>query len=208
MVVNVNAYKSSKTSLSEIVPSEYLSSGNTNVNAYLHLNGPIMQRIEPTFSFELPNSSEEVNNIFFSSIDTTNKENLTRQFAYFMVTNNFMPAQMFSNSDRNNVPGLNMFSNIVNNMLGDLFATRNGSFGITYTQATETSSAEYGVTGSANLENRLQYYAAGETVTVTVQVPEGNEYTEKTLEITLGSAADYAAAANRGGFGSGPYGRP
>ena len=165
MVVNVNAYKSSKTSLSEIVPSEYLSSGNTNVNAYLHLNGPIMQRIEPTFSFELPNSSEEVNNIFFSSIDTTNKENLTRQFAYFMVTNNFMPAQMFSNSDRNNVPGLNMFSNIVNNMLGDLFATRNGSFGITYNQATETSSAEYGVTGSANLlkdritvETSIGYY--------------------------------------------------
>lgn len=165
MVVNVSAYKGSKTSLSDIVPAEYLNSGSTNVNAYLHLNGPIMQRIEPTFSFELPNSSEEVNNIFFSSIDTTNKENLTRQFAYFMVTNNFMPAQMFSNSDRNNVPGLNMFSNIVNNMLGDLFATRNGSFGITYNQATETSSAEYGVTGSANLlkdritvETSIGYY--------------------------------------------------
>ena len=63
------------------------------------------------------------------------------------------------------------------------------------------------VTGSSNLENRLQYYAAGETVEVTIQVIEGNEYIEKTVTITLGSAAEHTAA-NQGGFGFGPYGRP
>ncbi len=167
MTANISAYKSSKTSLAEIVPSE--SIGNSvNVNAYLHLNGPLMQRIEPTFSFELPNSSAEVRNMFYTAIDTTNKENMTKQFAYFMVTNNFMPNSMFS-SDRNGggigASGMNMFRNIVNNMLGSLISSKNGSFGITYNQATETTSAEYGVTGSANLlkdrvtvETSIGYY--------------------------------------------------
>ena len=162
MTVNMSAYKSSKTSLSSIIPADYIGSGTSNVNAYLHLNGPIMQRIEPTFSFELPNSNEELSNMFFTAIDTTNKENLTRQFAYFLVTNSFMPNSLEVSSG---IPGMNMFSNIVNNMLKDFFATRNGSFGITYNQATETSSAEYGVTGSANLlkdrmtlETSIGYY--------------------------------------------------
>ena len=157
MMVNVSAYKTSKASLAEIIPQENVGNG-VNVNAYLHLNGPLMQRIEPTFSFELPNSSEEVNNLFYTAIDTTNTENLTKQFAYFMVTNNFMPATMFS-SDRTGgglgASGINMFRNIVNNMLGNLLASRNGSFGITYNQATETTSAEYGVTGSATLKDRV-----------------------------------------------------
>ncbi len=162
MTVSVSAYKSSKTSLSSIIPADYSGGGTTNVNAYLNLNGPIMQRIEPTFSFELPNSNEELSNMFFTAIDTTNKENITRQFAYFLLTNSFMPNSLEVSSG---IPGMNMFSNIVNNMLKDLFASRNGSFGITYNQATESSSAEYGVTGSANLlkdrmtlETSIGYY--------------------------------------------------
>lgn len=40
------------------------------------------------------------------------------------------------------------------------------------------------------LQAELQYYAAGETVTVTIQIPENNgEYTEKSVEVTLGKAS-------------------
>lgn len=40
------------------------------------------------------------------------------------------------------------------------------------------------------LQNELQYYAAGESVTVTIQIPENNgEYTEKTVDVTLGKAS-------------------
>lgn len=39
------------------------------------------------------------------------------------------------------------------------------------------------------LQEELSYYAVGETVTVTVQIPENNgEYTEKTLELVLGKS--------------------
>ena len=40
------------------------------------------------------------------------------------------------------------------------------------------------------LESQLEYYKAGETVDVTVQVPEKNgEYKEQTVQVTLGEAA-------------------
>ncbi len=41
------------------------------------------------------------------------------------------------------------------------------------------------VTSISNLKNRLEYYAAGETVELTVQVYENGKYTEQTVSITL-----------------------
>jgi len=45
-----------------------------------------------------------------------------------------------------------------------------------------------GVDSMASLKEQLQYYRAGETVEVTVQIPAANgEYEEKTVEVTLGT---------------------
>ena len=42
-----------------------------------------------------------------------------------------------------------------------------------------------------SLQRELQYYAKGDTVKVTVQIPENNgEYTEKTVEVKLGKKAE------------------
>ena len=39
------------------------------------------------------------------------------------------------------------------------------------------------------LQEQLRYYAAGETVTLTIQVPQTNgEYAESTVNVTLGEA--------------------
>lgn len=44
--------------------------------------------------------------------------------------------------------------------------------------------------GMEELQNELQYYAVGETVSVTIQVPENKrEYVEKTVEVTLGKSS-------------------
>ena len=41
--------------------------------------------------------------------------------------------------------------------------------------------------GKDALQKELTYYAVGETVTLTIQVPENNgEYTEKSVDVTLG----------------------
>ncbi len=59
------------------------------------------------------------------------------------------------------------------------------------------------VTSLSNLENRLRYYAAGETAEITVQVLEGNEYVEKTVEITLGRASEHkTASGSQNGYGA------
>lgn len=47
------------------------------------------------------------------------------------------------------------------------------------------------VDGMESLKNELQYYAVGEDVSITVQIPENNgEYTEKTVEVTLGKKTE------------------
>lgn len=63
------------------------------------------------------------------------------------------------------------------------------------------------VTSPENLENRLRYYAAGETVELTVQVIEGNRYVEKTLSVTLGYASEHSSNTSQGDFGYNPFGR-
>lgn len=182
MTVHLGAFKSSKTSLSNIIPSEYLSTGNVDVNSYMYLDGPLMQRIEPTFRFELPNSSNEIRNMFYTAIDTQNTENMTKQFAYFLVTNSFMPDNVFANNNTgvSNIAGLGLFSNVLNNLLSNVMESKNASFGITYNQATETSSAEYGLRANANLLNdrvtmstRIGYYD-DRTVTDAYQNIYGN----------------------------------
>lgn len=47
------------------------------------------------------------------------------------------------------------------------------------------------------LQKLLQYYAAGESVTLTLQRKAGNAYEEKTVTLTLGSAQSAAASSSR-----------
>ena len=47
------------------------------------------------------------------------------------------------------------------------------------------------VTGQEDLYNKLAYYAAGETIEMVISRAVNGEYTEQTLEVTLGSRPDY-----------------
>ena len=52
------------------------------------------------------------------------------------------------------------------------------------------------VTDIESLQDLLQYYEAGETVDVTLEVPDGDSYKEKTVSITLGTKSDTASDSN------------
>lgn len=195
MTVNASAYKTSKTSLSNIIPTEYASGNATMVNAYLHLNGPLMKQIEPTFSFELPNNNEEFRNLFYNAIDTSNTENMTKQFAYFLLTNNFMSNDIFT-SNGGGFQISSFFRNIVNNMLSTLMENQKGSFGITYNQETETSAAEYGVTANASLlkdrmtlETSIGYYDDN------TRSAANNMYGDFTLQYNLNKSGTWKVKA-------------
>lgn len=43
------------------------------------------------------------------------------------------------------------------------------------------------VSGITNMQNRMEYYASGEEVEITVQISNGNTYSEKKLTVTLGA---------------------
>lgn len=47
------------------------------------------------------------------------------------------------------------------------------------------------VTGEEDLYNKLAYYAAGETIEMVISRAVNGEYTEQTLEVTLGARPDY-----------------
>ena len=52
------------------------------------------------------------------------------------------------------------------------------------------------VTDIESLQDLLQYYKAGETVELTLQVPDSDSYKEKTVSITLGSKSDTSSDGN------------
>ena len=52
------------------------------------------------------------------------------------------------------------------------------------------------VTDIESLQDLLQYYKAGETVELTLQVPDSDSYKEKTVSITLGSKSDTSSDDN------------
>ena len=195
MVVNASAYKSSKTSLANIVPQENLvSTASSNVNAYLHLKGEIMKNLDPTFSFELPNSSPEVRNTFYNAIDTTNKENMTKQFAYFIVTNSFMPNELFSVSG--NGGNYSMLSNFINNTLSKLMEGQKGSFGFIYNQASESTVAEYGVRANANLwQDRINLSTSIGYYDDKNAAATNNLYGDFTLEYNINAAGTWKLKA-------------
>ena len=52
------------------------------------------------------------------------------------------------------------------------------------------------VTDIESLQDLLQYYKAGETVELTLQVPDSDSYKEKTVSISLGSKSDISSDSN------------
>lgn len=64
----------------------------------------------------------------------------------------------------------------------DLAGIRKGDIIIKFDRMNTTTQAE--------LRERLSYYSAGETVEIVVQSPNGAEYVEKVLQVTLGARSD------------------
>ena len=60
------------------------------------------------------------------------------------------------------------------------------------------------ITSMDDLQSRLEYYAAGTTVTITIMRQNGSEYTEYTMDVTLGYAQSASSAdSNAGESGNG-----
>lgn len=88
-----------------------------------------------------------------------------------------------SSAERYHMPTGVYVEEVVKNGGADEAGITKGNI-ITGIEGTDVSSME-------ELQEQLQYYAIGKTVAVTVQVPENNgEYTEKTVQVTLGEKSE------------------
>ncbi|MEG1555523.1 MAG: translocation/assembly module TamB domain-containing protein, partial [Bacteroidales bacterium] len=152
---NISAFYSAKTSLATIIPQEDVGSSlsRTQVNAYIHLNGELMQYPDISFSFELPNSSSEINTLFYNAIDTTNKDNLSKQFFYFVFSNQFLPndAGTGSISPGLESSGIGLLTSMVNNFISQQF--KYGDLGIVFKEANQSNAAEYGINANVPFLN-------------------------------------------------------
>lgn len=155
-VVNLSTYYNNKASLSNIITNSNNNVSRVPVNAYIHLNGQLMKYPSMNFSFELPNSSQEVRNQFYMAIDTSNPQNKTKQFFIFLLTNQFMPDNA-SNADISSSVengGTNIVTNMINNFISRQM--KRGGVGIVYNNDKQKSSTEYGINANMQfLDDRL-----------------------------------------------------
>jgi len=146
-------HTANNVSLTDILPdmsTSGLARGN-RVNAYINLSGNLF---DPNigFSFKLPNSSNEINSMLMSAIDTTNAQNNATQFFALLLTDNFLPqnrvndpSNMFNVNTLGNA-GIAMVSGVIGNMLSKNI--KFAKIGVNYKAENKTtdnySAAEYG----------------------------------------------------------------
>ncbi|MCQ2285955.1 MAG: translocation/assembly module TamB [Bacteroidales bacterium] len=155
--VNVRGIYKTTASLNEILAEE-MSGGSsmrrTPVNAYMNIGGPLFNP-NIDFSFQLPNSTNDVSTMFFGALDTTSITNRTQQFFSLLVLGKFQKDNTTPNTQMvtsaMEYTGVELLTNTVNNFISQNLKYVN--LGINYRNADETHSAEYSVSASTSLYN-------------------------------------------------------
>lgn len=148
-IVDVSARYEKNASLSNI--SSQLNIGRTEVNAFLHLNGSLLNP-QPSFSFAFPelNSEEQAN--VFAALDTSNTQNVLRQFFSLVFLNSFVAGETQSGTIENQSlqGGIGMVADLFNNFLSQQF--KNIDLGLNY-YSSDANYREYSVNASIPLYN-------------------------------------------------------
>lgn len=148
-IVDVTARYVKNTSLNNI--SNQLNIGRTEVNAFLNLDGSLLNP-QPSFSFSFPklNSEEQAN--VYAALDTSNTQNVLRQFFSLVFFNSFVAgeAQTGSLETQGLQGGIGMVADLFNNFLSQQF--KNFDLGLNY-YSSDANYREYSVNASIPLYN-------------------------------------------------------
>lgn len=149
-ILSARALYKTSVPLNDIFPDD---PRRTQVNAYLHLGGNLMQP-NIGFSFEFPNLNADEGALVINTIDTTNSQNSARQFFSLLLFSKFnMEAIQIQNTELTNT-GLEMISGIISNFMSQQF--KYGDIGMTYRGASDSQLGEYSVNASIPfLNNRI-----------------------------------------------------
>jgi hypothetical protein len=148
--ISVNAVYKTRVPMLGITSDPSMSTMRIPVECIIRLNGKLMNP-DITFGMELPNAQEDVRQVVYSAIDTSNQAILTQQVINILVLNQFQATQGASSANLNvGSTSLSLLSNQVNSMLSKI--SKDVNVGINYQRgAGSTVPQEFDVAVSTQL---------------------------------------------------------
>ena len=149
--INVRAGYSTVASLADLFTSEFTNVRRMPVKAYLKFNGNLNDPAAIDFSFDLPNATADMKNLFYSTIDTNNLQKKTEQFFSLVMLGKFAsPQSSIANINLENA-GIGVLTSTVSNFISNQLKYVDVNFN--YQNATADKAAEYAVGASTSLFN-------------------------------------------------------
>ena len=149
--INVRAAYTTLASLSDLFSSESTNVRRMPVKSYLSFNGNLNDPAAIDFSFELPNATSDMKNLFYSTIDTTSIQKKTEQFFSLVMLGKFASTQSsLANINLENA-GIGMLTSTLSNFISNQL--KYVDVNLNYQNATADNAAEYAVGASTSLFN-------------------------------------------------------
>ena len=149
--INVRAGYSTVASLADLFTSESTNVRRMPVKAYLNFNGNLNDPAAIDFTFDLPNATPGMRDLFYNTIDTTNLQKKTEQFFSLVMLGKFAsPQSSIADINLENA-GIGMLTSTVSNFISNQLKYVDVNFN--YQNATADKAAEYAVGASTSLFN-------------------------------------------------------
>jgi hypothetical protein len=141
--IAVSAVYKTKAPLKGLTTSPEEEGIRVPVECIIRLSGKLMNP-DISFGINLPNAAENIRNLVYSSIDTTNATVMNEQTIYLLVMNQFKPVvgTTGTNVDVGST-GMSLITNQFNSWLSGI--TQNVNVNVNYKMATSTTAQEFDV---------------------------------------------------------------
>ena len=149
--ISVRAGYSTVASLADLFTSESTNVRRMPVKAYLNFNGNLNDPAAIDFSFDLPNATAGMRDLFYSTIDTTNMQKKTEQFFSLVMLGKFASPQSSITDINLENTGIGVLTSTLSNFISNQLKFVDVNFN--YQNATADKAAEYAVGASTSLFN-------------------------------------------------------
>jgi len=141
-----------KASLKGLLPEESQGTSRINVDCIVRLSGKLANP-DIHFGIALPNVENDIRQMVFSVVDTTNDNEMTQQFVYLLVMNQFKPVQGVGSVNVDvGATSFGLLTSQVNNLLSKI-SDNKVDLGVNYKPGSSNSGQELEVALSTQLFN-------------------------------------------------------
>ncbi|MBR0055567.1 MAG: translocation/assembly module TamB domain-containing protein [Bacteroidales bacterium] len=148
--INVQAQYSTTAALSDLLGADNANSRQMPVKTFLKFNGNLSDPAAIDFAFEIPNATNDLKNLFYSTIDTTNLQKKTEQFFSLVMLGKFTSSNASTDINLENA-GIGILTNTLSNFISQQLKVVDVN--LNYQNATADKAAQYSVGASTSLFN-------------------------------------------------------